>query len=293
MIRIILIIISLYFTMSSFWVESASLKVSPAQLIIHNVSPGHLYNIYKATNIRLTIYNDESYDQTWKLRIKKPQDKSDTWEKGYNKIPDTSWCYFESNEITVKAKSKGFAHMFVNIPDEEKFYNQHWVAIICVDGAVGSGISLAVDVRVLIETVSKASINNRPYGLLGIAPSMLTFDIRVGETVVSDVTLYNNDANSHTYSIHSLFDESYEDLSNNRNRYLSYSYLPIPETDWIKYPKQFRIEKNQIAKKEISISIPGHVEQPNSKFEDILLIQSDQATLGFIRIRINNLNRGE
>ncbi len=38
---------------------AASLKVSPARFIIHDVKPGIQYDVYKATGLRITLYNDD------------------------------------------------------------------------------------------------------------------------------------------------------------------------------------------------------------------------------------------
>src|ERR1035437_3652423 len=94
-------------TVSSGRLEAASLKVGPAGFIIHNVVPGKAYDVYKATGLQLTIYNDDTVAKTYLLSAHRPSEGG-TWEKGYLEIPDPKWCWFDQNEIIVEANSNAY-----------------------------------------------------------------------------------------------------------------------------------------------------------------------------------------
>ena len=95
-------------------VGAASLKVAPARFILHDVKPGKLYDIYAATGLRITIYNDDDTTRTWLLSTHRPSERG-KWEKGYGEIPDPRWCWFEKNEITVGHNCSLASRTFLNI----------------------------------------------------------------------------------------------------------------------------------------------------------------------------------
>ena len=143
--------------------QGASLKVSPAKFILHDVVPGKLYDIHKETGLRLTIYNDTDTVRTWSLSTHRPSERG-RWEKGYGEIPNPEWCWFENDEVAVPPNGKAYAHFYVKIPDDEKYLNQHWVCTLSVGSKPSTaGIAVAVDVRARIETKSKA----QPAGATG------------------------------------------------------------------------------------------------------------------------------
>jgi len=291
--------LSLFFLGWHGWGQAASLRVAPARFIVHNMEPGRLYDVYKETGLRLTIYNDDDTSRTWVLSTHRPSERG-RWETGYAEIPDPGWCWFDKSEVTVAAKSAGHAHLYLKIPKEEKYFNQHWVVTLGVGGKPGrGGISLAVDVRVQIETKSKADTKAKPDGALGLKPSMVRFeDATPGENVEARVVLYNNDDTTHTYTTASLF----ENAEIERKAYLTHSYEAIPDPAWIGMTgsvgreKKVRIEPGGSAVLGLRLQVPGAGPDPTGarsarvhfgkKWEDILLIQPDKGLPGFVRVQV-------
>ena len=263
--------------------EAASLKVAPARFIVHNVKPGNLYDIYAETGLRLTIYNDDEVSRTWLLSTHRPSERG-RWEKGYAEIPDARWCWFEKNEITVEAKSKAYANLYLKIPDEEKYYNQHWIVTLGVGGNSGRpGISLAVDIRVQIETKSNADVNASPHGLIGLKPSMIRFEqVTPGRSENAQVVLYNNDETEHDYTIISLF----EDSQTEKGTYLTHSYKAIPNTAWVSGKKKIWISPGGSVALHLELKVPADAANFSKKWEDILLIQPDEGPARFVRVQI-------
>ncbi len=268
---------------------AASLKVSPAGFIVHDVEPGKVYDIYKETGLRLTIYNDDAVSRTWLLSPHRPSERG-RWEKGYGEIPDAQWCWFEKDEIAVDARSKAYAHLHLKVPDEEKYYNQHWVVTLGVGGKPGGGISLAVDIRVQIETRSRVDLKVRPDGLLGLEPSTIRFeDVTPGSSEKARVTLYNNDGAAHSYMISPLLANTKID----QKTYLSRSYSAIPDSGWITYEKEVQIEPGKSAVLRPELKIPGDESNFGKKWEDILLIQPDEGLAGFVRVQVQTREKAK
>ena len=109
--------------------EAASLKVSPAQFIVHHVEPGKLYDIHEKTGLRFTIFNDDEVPRTWTLTTHRPSERG-RWEKGYGEIPDAKWCWFAEDEITVEPNGRAYAYLKIQIPPGDQYYNQHWIMTV-------------------------------------------------------------------------------------------------------------------------------------------------------------------
>jgi len=262
---------------------AASLKVSPARFIIHDVVPGIEYDVYKETGLRITLYNDDKAARTWVLSVHRPSERGQ-WERGYAEIPDAGWCWFDRNEVSVEAEGKAYAHLFLKVPQEEKYNNQHWVVTLGIDGKPGAGgISLAADVRVQIETESVAGVEQRPYGILGISPSVIEFeDVVVGAVENGRVAIYNNDEEPHTYSVRPLFD----DKSVDQKVYLTHSYRAVPDPLWISLPQAFDIQPGGVGIADLHVELPDDSALPGSQWESILLIVPDEGLPGFVRVRV-------
>ncbi len=269
--------------------RAASLKVSPAQFMVDGVEPGKLYDIFKETGLRLTIYNDDDVEHTWVLSTHRPSERG-RWEKGYAEIPEAKWCWFDKEEITVAPNSAAYAKLYLRIPPEEKYYNQHWIATIGVGGKRGGGISLAVDIRVQIETESKVDLKGRPNGPLGLEPGTVRFeDIIPGGSKKMPMIIHNNDVKAHVYKITSLFD----DADTKKRSYLSHSYAAIPDSGWLKYDKKIRIKPGRSASIGTQLNVPADAINFGKKWEDILLIEPDEGLAAFVRVQVQTIQKAK
>ena len=270
--------------------EAASLKVSPARFMVQNVEPGRLYDVYKESGLRLAIFNDDDVIRTWVLSTHRPGERG-KWEEGYGEIPDSRWCWFDKQEIAVPAGSTGYAHLFLRIPEEEEYFNQHWVVTLGIGGKPGlGGISLAIDVRMQIETKNKVNLKTRPHGMLGIAPGTVRFEnVKPGIDERRFVVLYNNDDTAHSYTLSSLFDNSKIDTKT----YLTSSYSVIPSRKWIRHEKEIQIEAKGSTTLEIGLKVPGDVTHFGKKWENILLIKPDNGRAGFLRMRVHTIEKAK
>jgi len=267
--------------------KCAGLAVSPGGLLIQEIVPGKLYDLYEISKIGLTIYNKDNKPHTYVLSTHKPSEVGNRkWEKGYLEIPNPQWCWFDKKEIEVEANGKGFVRIYLQIPDEEKYYNQHWVVAIGVIGKtkIGLGVALGIYVRLQIETKSKADIKEKPDGIIAFKPSTVRFkDVSLDNTRESKVVIYNNDDEIHTYRITSLFHIKGVE----RKNYLTHLYEAIPDTRWISLSKsKVRINPGQFYTLFLKLRIPNDPEYYGRKWEDILLVQPDKGLPGFIRVQI-------
>jgi hypothetical protein len=268
--------------------EAASLKVSPGRFMVQNVKPGRLCDVYKDAGLRLTIYNDDSTTRSWLLSVHRPSERG-KWETGYAEIPNAEWCWFDHAEVTIGPGSKAYAHLFLKIPEDEKYLNQHWVVTLGVAGKPGRGaFSLAVDVRAQIETACKADIQARPDGPLGLKPSSVVFaDAQPGKHEKVSVVVCNNEATTRSYTITSLF----EHKEIEPKAYLTQFCDPIPDSGWIRRKQTLRIGAREEAVLDLDLQVPDNATNLGKKWEDILLVQPDEGRPGFIRIKVQTRNK--
>ena len=270
---------------ASLTAGAATLKVSPARFIVHDVSPGEMYDIHKETGLRLTVFNDDDIEHTWMLSTHRPSERG-RWETGYGEIPDATWCWFGESEVTVPPHDVAHGHLFLQIPDEEQYYNQHWIATLTVGGLRkgGLGLALAVDIRVQIETKDKTGLTSVPHGLLGLEPSALQFeDVLPGASREASVLLHNNSDQERTYTIGSLFLDKKHKLTT----YLKQSYAVIPELSWFGHPRSVSVQPGASATLNLSLNVPNGADHFNKKWGDCILIQPDKGRAEFVRVQVH------
>ena len=264
------------------------LSIRPGGLLIQYVKLGEAYDLYKKTGIVLIIENKDSRPHTYLLSTSKPsQVGNKKWLKGYLEIPSPDWFWFEKDEVTVGAESQKEIKMFLKIPKEDKYYNQHWTVSLGVTGKPKKGevVALAVYPRYQIETESKTVLTQRPYGTIGLEPSLLKFEnLTLGEKKKGTITIYNNSNKTHRYAIIPRIVEvgpGREKISS------SPGYAWIPNIKWIKPgKKRINIGTNKSKELPIRVKIPEKLENYDKNWEAILFVEPDKGLPGFIRVQI-------
>ena len=254
------------------------MKAGPAGFIIHNVVPGKAYDVYKQTGLQLTIYNDGAVARTYLLSSHRPSEGGN-WEKGYLEMPEPTWCWFDQNVITVEANSNACARFHLKIPDEERYYSQHWVVTLNIAGKPepGVGVGVAINVRAQIETQSRADLKSvTPDGLIGIVPSIITLKAEEeGEVVV-----FNNSATNETYQIYALAEKE------KVKTYISAGFNPLPEPEWIKLGDgSLTIPAGGRKSLSLKAALPEKDGNAGKKYESIIFVEG-QGVTGFLRVRI-------
>lgn len=267
---------------------SMGLRVEPGGLLVQYVPLGTTYDFYKNVGIPLTIYNRDVNPHTYLLSTDKPSTvAARKWLKGYLEIPDPAWFWFEKDEVKIEPNSKAEVKMYLNIPDEEKYYNQHWTVALGVKGKPEPGqmLALAVYPRIQIETLSRDALKERPDGIIGFTPSILSFpNLALGQRQKLKVRIYNNDTRRHKYRIRSMvfpLDSTKELIHTSP----TYSWILNPK--WIKPNRKWiSIKPNKAKELTVEIRIPQQKEHYNRNWEAILFVEPKKARPGFVRIQI-------
>jgi len=264
------------------------LSVQPGGLLIQYIKLGEKYDLHEKTGISLIIENKDERAHTYRIFAGKPSVLGNKkWLQGYSQIPDPSWFWFERNEVTIEAQSKEEIKMYLKIPQEEQYLNQHWTIALGVAGKpeAGAMLSLAVYPRYQIETVSEAEIKGKPAGITAVSPSTVEFeDVILGKRYNSTINLYNNDEVVHHYKIKS---KRFKVNPMREQIVPSAGYSWIPKAKWIKIKKRrAKIDADGVMEIPLEIKIPKGKENFNRKWEAVLWIEPKEGAPHFARVKI-------
>lgn len=288
----------------------AGLRTGFTKVIMKDLIIGHIYNITEVNHQPLVIENtgggaitlkiepvkprhhelDRGYesipDISW-LKIKQGAEGGAKCMHGYSEIPDDNWLYFERDEIEIKADSTARIKIFLSIPDEEKYYNQHWAIIprIADKSKKGGSIDPVLFPKFFIETESKKNIKEKPSGLTGIKPSKiefhhLPFDIALE---IGKFSIYNNDSKTHEYKIAPA-----ANYNGFKKPWLSSSYNWLPDPQWIIISKNaVKIAAGRSQEISLKAIVPKRFAYKDWNWEEILLITPDNGPPEFVRVQIS------
>ena len=223
------------------------------------------------------------------INLKSKEVPHDRILKGYQPIPDPSWFYFLTSQIVPDKNGFAKARMFLRVPKEEQYYNQHWMVAVTANPPRVGMFSLALTGFYMIETTSKTNIKTKPYGLLGLVPSRLTINQMIPEKIKhASFKIYNNDQILHTYqlSVHTFGVSLYKALRISQ----APGYEWIKQSNWIK-PRDNKVivKSGEVKEVLLDIQIPKGVSYSDEGWEGILMVTSTESNgpSGFIRILIS------
>ena len=265
---------------------AGGIKVSPAAFCLQNAEVGKDLDL----GLDLIITNNSDNEETFLVRSLKPSQAVEKWVKGYSEIPDAGWFYFNENEIKIGPNSDGKLRMHLKVPDEEKYYNQHWMVYVEVatQAQEGKMFLMAIKPDYMIETQSKIDVKEKPYGILGLVPGVVKAEkVIPGKAKKVSFRIYNNDQTAHTYEILSYIPEA---SSAKQDISVTAGYEWINKDLWV-MPREAKIKLKPGQAKDITVNIlvPKGSECSDVGWESIVLVKPDKGLEGFVRILIEPL----
>lgn len=264
------------------------LGVTPGSLLIQGVPIGEVYEL----KIPLTIHNRSEELRSYILKALRPSQIGAECPIGYLELPEEGFLYLEPSEVVIPPEGMAQARIYLSIPHEDRYYNQHWVSLIEVKGKPhgGEGIALAAYPLFFIETEPRCDLTQRPDGLTGLRPAqVLLKDLPLGKIEgVTEVEIYNNSDSSHLYTITPIpfYTEREKGIG------LSDSYEPLPDPAWIvPQPKSLKIERGKSGIVSLGLNIPVRPEFYAKRWEGIVLVKPEEGPPVFIRVLLRT--RGE
>ena len=141
--------------------------MEPGGLLIQQVSIGETYDLHNGTGISLKVYNRQDRPAAYRISAHKPSAAgSSRWMPGYMEIPDSSWLSFDKNEVTIEQQGVGEVNLYLKVPDDAVYYNQHWAVTVSIEGVATpeEAIAMAAYLPFEIETESREGTGKRPWG---------------------------------------------------------------------------------------------------------------------------------
>ncbi|MBN2057272.1 MAG: hypothetical protein JW782_00550 [Candidatus Saganbacteria bacterium] len=262
----------------------AGIRVAPGAFCMQDAQPGDDVDL----GIDLVVYNDSPEEVEFTLNPIRASRAKRTWLHGYADIPNPEWLYFSKDKIKVAAYGEGRTRIHLNIPDNEMYYNQHWMVYVNVAGAPKNSqlFNIAIKPNYMIETKAKADTEAEPYGKLGLVPSVLNADeAGQGREEKVTFTVFNRDKIARTFKISSYIPQGSEQKQDIN---VTPGYEWIGKEDWIK-PAVTEIEvlPREKAAVELKVKLPYNAATEAKGWEGIVMVEPSEGLLNFVRVRIN------
>ncbi|MBI5096298.1 MAG: hypothetical protein HZB32_01385 [Nitrospirae bacterium] len=263
-------------------VHGAGLTVEPGGLLIQKVPPGEVYDLYKGTGISLKIYNRLDRPNTYRIAGHRPSETGGgKWMAGYQEIPDPGWLSFDRGEVTIGPQGVGEVRLYLNIPPDPRYYNQRWAVTVAVEGqpVPGEVFSLAAYLPFEIETESQVGGGKRPWGKIGVEPSLLVLE----PAKKAKIKIYNNAEKDQLYRLRTGIPRG---TPASRQIGLSPGFNDLPDASWIiTSHKEIKIREHGAEEVTVWTEIPGTITS-SGPWETLLWIESDSGEKTFIRLDV-------
>ena len=280
--RLCLLALILFFVVTGPGTAGAGLKVSPGAFCLQNAKIGENLDL----GIDMAITNKDDEEKVFVIKTLKPSEAVDEWVKGYSEIPDVNWFYLDENELKIGPGEEAKIGMNLKVPDEEKYYNQHWIVYAKVTTAGEKDMfRAAVSPCYMIETKAKADIKEKPYGVLGLVPGTLEVqDIVPGKKKKVTFRIYNNDSVIHTYRIASYIPGL---LSAKLDINVTAGYEWIKKERWVSpVERKIKLKPGEIKDITLKVLIPKGSKCADEGWESTVMVKPDKGLEGFVRVLI-------
>lgn len=267
---------------------SLGLSVMPATYLFSNLPIGERIEL----KVPLKIKNKSDKTQTYILSTHRAEELQRLPVEGYQQIPNPDWLEFEENEMMLEPNQISSVKMFVEVPNEKRYYNQHWQIDLAVTmkPRPGERLTLAAYPRYFIETESRDDLVEIPAGAIGLIPSnVILKDIPLCLTgKVAEVKIYNNDNITHSYQISSEVPSP----DSKRKIPLSFGYRWMPDPKWV-VPNKSKVEISPGRGKIIflGLNIPRKSDYLGRRWEGTLFIRPDEGLPGFVRVQVTTAKK--
>jgi len=133
----------------------AGLALAPGVFLVQGIPPGQTVRLGEvAPSTLLAISNHTDEPRTFSLGAGNPLSAGMVaWERGYEALPDASWCRIEPTMVTIPAQSTARVSVVLDIPDRPELWGRKFAIGVRVAPANESaGLQFGLAGRVLVET---------------------------------------------------------------------------------------------------------------------------------------------
>lgn len=264
------------------------MRVKPPTILLQEAPVGETYGFDLRRGQQITIGPMPS-DRFFKLNVE-PASVGGSNATGYVDFPEPAWFQLEKDSVFVPANTEEKVKMWLDIPEDEGFYNHHWLLGIALNPISGPGARQQIQVGAYllyrIETEAKADVvPTCAEGEIVSAPSMVIFDdVKPGEEVTKVARLFCGNQKSQLASVYPL-DPTSPVAQLTILGTPGFPRLQNPE--WLDYPEEVVIPGVDEPGSPFPITVKIPRGEQIRHFEEILMIESENCRPAFIRILVN------
>jgi hypothetical protein len=173
--------------------------------------------------------------------------------------------------------------MHLNIPQNEAYYNQHWIVYVKVSAVPDQAqmFNVALNANYMIETKPNLKTKCLPHGSMIIAPSVLSLKQK-NKTI--KFRLQNCDSKAQTYKIYTYIpqiSQQKQDIS------ATPGFAWISDEKWVQ-PKRKKIRLQSKNGQDIilQIRLPEDALVDGQGREAVIMVEPEKGLAGFIRVQI-------
>jgi len=283
--REIIILVLLVVILSSF---AMRMRVVPGTILMQEAPVGETYDFAESRGQSITIgpvERDGSY-----LLMAQPASEGGCQATGFYDFPNADWFILAADSVYVEQGKATQVPMWLEIPDNEGYYNHHWLLGISVNSSVaglkGNVIQPGVYLLFRFETESNPdAVPVCAQEEIVCAPSALKLsELHVGDTVNSVLKLYQGNTMARLYTV-SRLDPTSDVAKLTIKGTPGFPRLSNPE--WVEYPDTIVIPgvKEGAGVFPVTVNIPSGSQV--RRFEEILMIEGVGSRPAFIRILVS------
>jgi hypothetical protein len=262
--------------------KAYALRVSPGAFCAQNVEVGQDTD----TGIDLVIDNETDQEREFSIKVVPARISTTDSLKGYSALPELGWLRLERTQLIAPAKGQAKARLYISIPNEEKYFNQHWVVSCLIEYVGQKGLfQEAILTRYMIETRPKKEVTERPHGDLAVTPSV----VKITESSMEakqkfSFKLYNNTTSAHTYTIKSFVPKvEPEKLSVNATLGLTW----VKKASWVNPGvKRIKLAPGAVGEINLGVRVPKSELTGDKGVEALIFVDSDTGERRFVRIQV-------
>ena len=264
----------------------AGIRVSPGTMLLHDTPVGETFDFAKERGQSIRIGPVERV-MTYALHPE-PASEGGTQATGYYDFPDASWFSISVDTVSIEKGGVAEIPMWLEIPDDEGYYNHHWLLGIPVSPISGEGgMQLQVGGYLLFrfETESREGVVPRcaDNEVVAVPSIVRESEVTAGDTRELVVDLFSGAEKAGIYTVERL-DPASEVAEYTILGRPGYPRLSNPE--WIEYPDTVVIPGREEGSGPLPITINIPPDARFRRFEEILLLKGGYTRPAFIRIQV-------
>jgi len=266
-------------------VLATGMRVQPGGVLLQNVPVGQRHRL----RMPLTVFNDDDEPHAVAVSALRPSEVNSKCPVGYEDIPEPGWLSFSEDTVEVPANGTASVGMFIEVPGEDRWKNQHWSVSIAVRSRPGGGqaLSLALYPRFEIESVPDAEAEP-PAGQCSVVPSVVEVaGIRAGSPAAASLVLWNRTEEAQRCTLRVLAKPQEKQrpvvaLSGGMSWMPDASWVALSTADVILKPG----EPTRVG---LKVAVPAGKENGGGAWEAVVLVEFEKGPTRFCRLRVRTL----